>query len=64
MRLGSAHAHYVDLDENPALAEAYKVKSIPDVFFIDADLRDRGVHEQVLLVDKKLAQATAYGISR
>ncbi len=28
---------YVDLDENPALAEAYKVKSIPDVFFIDAE---------------------------
>ena len=28
---------YVDLDESPELAAVYGVKSIPDVFFIDAD---------------------------
>jgi thiol-disulfide isomerase/thioredoxin len=28
---------YVDLDAHPSLAKAYGVKSIPDVFFLDAD---------------------------
>ena len=28
---------YVDLDEHPSLAKSYRVTSVPDVFFIDAE---------------------------
>ena len=28
---------FVDLDEHPELAKAYAVKSIPDVFFVNAE---------------------------
>ena len=35
--LGSMEVIYVDLDKHPSLAKAYGVKSIPDVFFVDAE---------------------------
>ncbi len=35
--LESVEVIFVDLDKHPGLAEAYGVKSIPDVFFVNAD---------------------------
>ena len=34
--LESVEVVFVDLDKHPELAEAYRVKSIPDVFFVNA----------------------------